>query len=216
MSYAPLDASVEMEAGQLPAASSSTKPKAAGGWQRAAASSRRSPGMGKVSAAKGFQLVVKAQVAAKHERETAKQMQDRDEAMQREKMQEAANEAPTWFEHPCFAHLERPFVRRPIIALLALAPFISALGPYLRVTRREYCQLAPPSVAHTPAPRRALRPTAHGLRLTKLRAPQTAPLSTRRWTHWLPSGASRSRRCGVSCSSASATSCVVRASTPLS
>lgn len=138
MSYAPLDASVEMEAGQLPAASSSTKPKAAGGWQRAAASSRRSPGMGKVSAAKGFQLAVKAQVAAKHERETAKQMQDRDEAMQREKMQEAANEAPTWFEHPCFAHLERPFVRHPIIALLALAPFISALGPYLKVTRREY------------------------------------------------------------------------------
>ena len=91
-----------------------------------AASSRRSPGMGKVSAAKGFQLVVKAQVAAKHERETARQMQDHDEAMQREKMREAANEASTWFEHPCFAHLERPFVRRPIIALLALAPFLSA------------------------------------------------------------------------------------------
>jgi hypothetical protein len=110
---------------QLPAASSSTKPKAGGGWQRVAASSRRSPGMGKVSAAKGFQLVVKAQVAAKHERETARQMQDHDEVMQREKMREAANEASTWFEHPCFAHLERLFVRRPIIALLALAPFLS-------------------------------------------------------------------------------------------
>ena len=93
--------------------------------QRVAASSRRSPGMGKVSAAKGFQLVVKAQVAAKHERETARQMQDHDEAMQWEKMWEEANEASTWFEHPCFAHLERPFVRRPIIALLALAPFLS-------------------------------------------------------------------------------------------
>eukprot|EP01046_Picozoa_sp_COSAG06_P081119 COSAG06_NODE_28316_length_576_cov_2.142558_1_plen_105_part_01 len=81
--------------------------------------------MGKVSAAKGFQLVVEAQVAAKHERETARQMQDHDEVMQREKMREAANEASTWFEHPCFAHLERLFVRRPIIALLALAPFLS-------------------------------------------------------------------------------------------
>ena len=49
--------------------------------------------MGKVSAAKGFQLVVKAQVAAKHERETARQMQDHDPTA---RIRSCLKEKKTW------------------------------------------------------------------------------------------------------------------------